>query len=150
MFQIPDDIAEAAKSSQRKWGVPAAVSLAQWRIESGNGTHSPGNNPFGMKPRKGMNDPQQMLMTTEWSKARGYYKVPQPFRVFPSVAAAFDAHAELLATAPVYASAFAALPDVDGFIDRLAAHYATDPLYASKIKSMIRQSDLAQYDEVSA
>lgn len=150
MFQIPADIAAAAKSSQRKWGVPASVSLAQWRIESGNGTHSPGNNPFGMKPRKGMNDAQQMLMTTEWSKARGYYKAPQPFRVFPSVAAAFDAHAELLATAPVYASAMAALPDRDEYIDRLAAHYATDPLYASKIKSMIRHSGLARYDEVPA
>jgi flagellum-specific peptidoglycan hydrolase FlgJ len=68
--------------------------------------------------------------------------------VFPSVAAAFDAHAELIATAPVYSQAMAALPDVNAFIDRMAAHYATDPTYSNKLKSMIATNNLSQYDEV--
>ncbi len=137
MMTPPADVIAAAQAAERKWRIPASVSLAQWAIESGWGAHSPGSNPFGMKPRKGKNDPQQMLMTTEWSKAKGYYKVPQPFRVFPSISAAFDAHAELLATAPVYAPAMAHLPDVHAFVATLAAHYATDPLYAHKIEAVM-------------
>lgn len=133
MAKIPDDIAKAACASQRKWGIPASVTLAQWAVESGWGKHCPGNNPFGMKPRAGKGDPFQMLMTREWSKARGNYYVPQPFRTFPSIADAFDAHAELLATAPCYAKARACLPDAQGFVDALTGVYATDPHYGETL-----------------
>lgn len=147
--RFPTPVIMAAQAAQAKWRVPACTQLAQWAIESGYGAHSPGNNPFGMKPRAGHSDPCQMLATTEWSQAKGYYKVDQPFRTFTTVAAAFDAHAELIATAPVYAPAMAALPAVNAFIDRMAAHYATDPAYASKLKAMIATNNLTQYDEVA-
>lgn len=148
MATIPPDVIAAAQAASKKWGVPASTQLAQWAIESGWGAHAPGNNPFGMKPRAGKNDPQQMLMTTEYSKLRGYYKVPQPFRVFPSIAAAFDAHAELIATAPVYAKAIAQLPNVGAFIDLMAARYATDPAYAAKLKSFITGQGLSKFDQI--
>lgn len=146
MTTVPSDVIAAAQEAQGKYRVPAAVSIAQWAIESGWGHHSPGNNCFGMKCRAGHNDAQQMLMTTEHSPARGYYHVAQPFRAFASLADAFNAHAELLATAPVYAKAMAALPDVPTFIDRMAAHYATDPLYSAKIKAIIAGSKLGQFN----
>jgi flagellum-specific peptidoglycan hydrolase FlgJ len=143
----PPEAVLAAKAAMKKWRVPASVQLAQWKLESGNGAHSPGNNPFGMKPRKGMGDPCQMLATTEWSALRRRF-VPcqQPFRTFPTIAAAFDAHAELLATAKAYAPAMAALPSRDAFIDRMAARYATDPAYAAKLKAIISSAGLALYD----
>lgn len=146
----------ASRTSDKKWHVPGIVSACQWAIESGWGVHCPGGNPFGMKPRKGRNDPQQLLMTTEFTKGaippggvqiagmpKGYYRIPQPFRTFPDLPTAFDAHAELIATAPVYAPAMAALPDLDHFIDLMAAHYATDPLYASKLKAMAAHGTMA-------
>jgi flagellum-specific peptidoglycan hydrolase FlgJ len=135
--KVPADIVAAAQRSHRKWGIPASISIAQWAVESGWGKHAPGNNPFGMKPRKGKNDPQQMLMTREWSKARGNYYLPQPFRVFASIADAFEAHAELLATAPVYAKARAKLPDPRAFADALTGVYATDPKYGTTLKSVM-------------
>jgi flagellum-specific peptidoglycan hydrolase FlgJ len=107
---IPQDVITAARDGLFKFSVPASVSIAQWAVESEWGKHSPGNNPFGMKPRKGRNDPQQMLMTTEFIKGKKV-RIPQPFREFSSIVEAFDAHAELIATAPVYAPAMAALPD---------------------------------------
>ena len=146
MAQPSPAVIACAQASQRKWKVPASVQIAQYGIESGWGAHCPGNNPFGMKPRKGMNDPAQLLWTTEWSKAKGYYKVQQPFRTFPSLALAFDAHAQLIAQAPVYSQAMAALPDVDRFIDLMAAHYATDPMYAHKVKGIIASNNLHQLD----
>ena len=136
-MKIPADIIAAARASQAKWGIPASVSLAQWAVESGWGKHSPGNNPFGMKPRAGRNDPQQMLMTREWSKARGNYYLPQPFRVFASIADAFEAHAELLATAKVYAKARAKLPDIGAFVDALTGVYATDPKYGQTLRAVM-------------
>jgi flagellum-specific peptidoglycan hydrolase FlgJ len=143
----PPEVVAAAKASQKRWRIPASVTIAQWRLESGNGVHQPGFNCFGLKCRPGKGDPSQMLMTTEYSKARGYYKVPQAFRKFDSLAASFDAHSELIATAKVYAPAMAKLPDRDKFIDLMGARYATDPLYASKLKTMIRQSNLGAYDQ---
>lgn len=143
--QPPENICSYAQNSQRKWKVPACVSLAQWIVESGWGAHSPGNNPFGMKPRKNKNDPQQTLMTTEVLKGKTF-RVAQSFRVFASLQDAFDAHAELLATALVYAPAMAALPSIDGFINAMAPRYATDPLYGSKLKSLIKSQGLDKYD----
>lgn len=140
-----DKVVQAAVAAMKKWRVPASVSIAQYGIESGWGAHAPGNNPFGMKPRKGKSDPQQILSTTEFVKGK-YVTVPQPFRKFDSVAQAFDAHAELLATAAVYALAMAKLPDLNAFIDAMSVHYATDPLYASKIKSTISAHSLHNYD----
>lgn len=53
--QTPADIVTAAQKSQRRWGPPASVTIAQWQLEShwgkampGDSTH-PSNNPFGMK-----------------------------------------------------------------------------------------------------
>lgn len=149
MTTIPSTVIAAARAAMARRHVPASVSLAQWAIESGWGAHAPGNNPFGMKPRKGKSDPCQNLKTLEWDKtAKAYVSCMQPFRTFPSIADAFLAHAELIATAPVYAEAMAALPNRDLFIDRMAAHYATDPLYAGKVKGLIKSTGLAQYDQL--
>lgn len=140
-----DDVVRAAVSAQNKWRIPASISIAQYGIESGWGKHAPGNNPFGMKPRKGKGDVQQMLSTTEFIKGK-YVTVQQPFRKFPTISAAFEAHAELLATASVYRAAMLALPDINRFIDLMSVHYATDPLYASKIKNSIAAHSLRNYD----
>lgn len=100
-----------------------------------------------------MNDPQQMLATTENIRGKVVH-IDQPFRVFPSIAAAFDAHAVLISTAPVYRQAMDVLPldacptqdTVDKFIDLISSHYATDPLYGSKLKAMIKAHDLGRFD----
>lgn len=152
-MKIPPDVASAAQASARATGVPASVSIAQWALESGWGAHSPGNNPFGMKPRKGMNDPQQLLWTTEFIKGVKT-KVQQPFRKFSSIAEAFVAHAQLLSTAPVYAAAMAVLPKgvcpthecIQHFIHLMAGHYATDPQYEAKLNATINANLLWSYD----
>lgn len=145
MRQIPKDIADAAVKAMKATGVLASLSIAQWALESGWGSHSPGNNPFGMKPRHGKEDPFLTLQTFEYEN--GVRKtVDQPFRKFDSIADAFVAHAELLSTAPVYHAAMLALPDRDKFIDLVAKHYATAPNYAIVIKSIIKSNQLEKYD----
>jgi len=136
----------AAKAAQAKWHIPASVSLAQWALESGWGKKDLGCfNYFGMKCRAGKNDPFVLLPTREIIGGKGVI-VQAKFRKFASAEDAFDAHAELLAAAPVYAPARAVLPDISAFANALTGRYATDPNYGKLLNSIIRGSNLTQYD----
>jgi flagellum-specific peptidoglycan hydrolase FlgJ len=143
MPHITQDIIAAAQASEKQWKIPASISIAQWAIESGWGSHCPRNNPFGIKAIAGYDT--QCLNTTEVIHGIVQH-LPQNFCAFTSLNQAFECHAKLIATAPVYAPAMAALPDHGKFITLMAAHYATDPLYAHKIEAVIATSHLVQYD----
>ena len=140
---IPADVIAAAKSGQAQWRVPAAVSIAQWAVESGWGAHMPGNNPFGIKA-----SPGYAVQTFATHEVIHGHSVPcdLKFAAFDSLQQAFECHAKLIATAPVYAPAMAALPDLAKFVTLMGAHYATAPDYAAKILAVIAQHNLTQYD----
>lgn len=139
---IPQAVIDAARSSARKWRVPMSVSIAQWAIESGWGAHAPGYNPFGIKAMPGYD--VQEFATHEVIKG---HLIPcvQRFAKFKDLAEAFDCHARLIATAPVYAAAMRK-NSLQGFVAEMAAHYATDPQYAAKVLAVIKSANLAQYD----
>lgn len=145
-MQIQQAVIAAAQAAAKKWGVPASISLAQWALESGWGAHAPGNNCFGIKALPGYD--VQEFPTHEVIKG---HLVPcvQHFAKFADLAQAFACHAKLIATAPVYAGAMRALPNMDRFITLMAAHYATDPQYAAKVLAVIKSANLTQYDEVT-
>ncbi len=147
MTVIPTNIVAAARAAQAKWHIPASVSAAQWALESGWGAHAPGNNPFGIKAMPGY-----AVQTFATHEVVHGHLVPceQRFAAFADIAQAFDVHARLIATAPVYAMAMKALPDLPRFVDLMAAYYATDPQYGAKIMSIINEHNLTQYDGVLA
>ncbi len=100
------EIVAAARKAQEAWGVPASVSLAQYGLESAWGAKLAGkNNPFGIKALPGQ--PHTDAATHEVVHGQ-FVAAKLAFADFPSIEAAFDAHAKLLATAPVYAPAKAA------------------------------------------
>jgi flagellum-specific peptidoglycan hydrolase FlgJ len=70
------------------------------------------------------------------------------FRKFTSVAAAFDAHGQLLATSTYYVKARMFSADPNGFADALTGIYATDPHYGTKLKAMMKANNLYQYDSM--
>jgi flagellum-specific peptidoglycan hydrolase FlgJ len=140
---FPADVIAAAQASAAKWRVPASVSLAQWAIESAWGAHAPGNNPFGIKAMPGY--PVQVFATHEVIHGH-VMPCEQRFAAFADLAQAFDCHARLIASAPVYAGAMCALPQVPQFVTLMAAHYATAPNYAATIMAVIGQHDLTRYD----
>lgn len=143
MKTIPNDIVDAARAAQEKWHVPASVSIAQWALESGWGAHSPGNNCFGIKAMSGYKT--QTLATHE--VVHGHtVATTASFAKFDDIAQAFEVHAKLIASAPVYRDAMSALPNLAKFVQLMSAHYATDPLYSRKIMSIINAHDLDQYD----
>lgn len=145
MSPFPPEVVTAAKAGDTVYGVPASITLAQWALESGWGKHTPpySNNPFGIKARPG--DRYVVSPTREVVKGLPM-TVQATFRVFPSLASAFVAHAELLATAACYRPAMKALPDLAGFARALQGVYATDPDYAAILMDIIDAHDLAQFD----
>jgi flagellum-specific peptidoglycan hydrolase FlgJ len=139
------EVIAAAQAAQLRWKIPASVTIAQYGLESGWGAHTPpgSNNPFGIKAAAGQGGVD--ALTAEFVHAR-WVTEDQPFAKFCSLAAAFDAHARLLATSPCYAPARARLPGATAFAEALTGVYATDPGYGGKLCELIRRDGLTRYD----
>ena len=137
-----------AEETQRKYGVPAKVTLAQAALESGWGKHAPGFNFFGVKAGE-----KQLLRTTEYLKTpdvkfpevisitpeNGKYKyiVKDYFRKYKTPGDSFDDHAQFLLVNPRYKAAFAFTNNPEQFINEIAkAGYATDSKYAEKLNKL--------------
>ena len=140
-----------AQAAQRKWGVPASVSLAQWTFESSWGEDAPGNNCFGIKAVGGQQYTE--CVTTE-DYADHDEKQKAHFASYASVGDSFDMHGRLLATSHYYITAMRALPSITGFCAGLqSGGYSTsrDPKtrqlnYAQKLLGQIAHYNLTRYD----
>jgi flagellum-specific peptidoglycan hydrolase FlgJ len=130
------DAQAAADAAEKKYGVPAAVTLAQYQLESNSGKNMPAgsNNPFGIKAKGGQ--PYVEAETTEYINGQMQH-VKQKFAKFDSLEDAFDAHAELLATDAAYSEARKHTDDPKAYADALTGKYATDPEYGAKLKSIM-------------
>jgi flagellum-specific peptidoglycan hydrolase FlgJ len=126
----------AAIDAQKRYGTPAAVTYAQWALESDYGRRVPAgsNNPFGIKAAPGQ--ASVAAETTEYINGQAV-RVRANFAKFSSVADAFAAHAKLLATSPRYAAARARAGDPGGFADALTGVYATDPNYGASLRRIM-------------
>jgi flagellum-specific peptidoglycan hydrolase FlgJ len=157
------DVIAAAQAAAKKWRVPASVSLAQYGLESGWGRAVSGKFNFGGITAKveGANFPHDPGKPLESATLCPTHEVVHGvtvacnrwFKDFASIADYFDHHARLIATAPVYAPAMAALDGTPSglakFVSLMGAHYATAPDYAHVIMTLIQQDGLTRYDVVS-
>ena len=150
-MRVPSaDVIAAAQAADRKWGIFASVSLAQWALESAWGEKATGKfNFFGVKAT--------MLQSgvTCYTHEEVHGKlVPTScrFRNYSSVADAFDEHARLIAIGKhpngelIYAAAMAHKNDLQEFVKALGPVYATDAQYATKILTLIQDEGFSKYD----
>lgn len=148
MPNLSNEIIAAAQSAQAKWAVPASVTLAQYGVESSWGVHMPAGslNPFGIKATG--SQPFVTSKTREVIKGKSIY-TQDKFRKFSSMAAAFDAHAQLLATKSIYRPAMTAWAagNLERGIRLMASKYATDPHYAASLIAIIGVDKLGAYDK---
>lgn len=142
---FPAEVIAAARTAQARTRIPAAITLAQWAVESGHGRHMPAasNNPFGIKAVAGQ--PYVEARTREVIHGRTVY-IDARFRKFASLDEAFAKHGELLATGRPYAHARTFIDDPDRFADALTGVYATDPNYGTLLKQVMRSADLYRFD----
>ena len=144
---FPPDVVAGAQESHKHYypkGPYASVSLAQWAVESAYGHDEPAgsDNPFGIKAVAGQ--PYVISMTREVIHGMSEH-IPQHFAKYSSLTEAFDAHARLLATSPIYAEAQRAT-NPDDYVRAMAKHYATAPNYSSVLLAVMKSQNLYQFD----
>jgi hypothetical protein len=143
---LPQAVIEAAVASRRRWGVPAAITLAQWVVESAWGAAMPpgSNNPFGIKATG--DQPAVESLTHEVVNGETV-TITAKFLAFDSIASAFDAHGRLLATRPAYKAAMQLAQNAEAFADALTGVYATDPNYGTTLKWVMQKYNFGIYDQ---
>ena len=117
-----------ALEQERKYGVPAPITLAQGILESAAGTSQltqKSNNHFGVKNYGGWHGPTTYAFDEE----------PSWFRVYPSVAASYEDHSRFLMQNSRYSGLFEkSVWDYRGWAwGLLKAGYATAPNYAKAL-----------------
>ena len=135
--------ASAAKQCEAATGLPAALTVAQWALESGWGLHSPGNNCFGIKEYTNCAATQD-LTTREYVGGQPV-TVVKVFAAFPTLADCFAYHAGLITQGAPYAAPWAAYQsskDVAALAAGIAPVYATAPDYDRQLLAIMGMGEV--------
>lgn len=132
---------ELAITEMIRTGVPAAITLAQGILESGNGQSElalRSNNHFGIKCK------------LDWTGEKVYHdddEANECFRSYPTVEDSYRDHSDFLKNRPNYAFLFAIPPtDYAGWCKGLKkAGYATSPAYPKMLMDVINRNHLQDY-----
>jgi flagellum-specific peptidoglycan hydrolase FlgJ len=139
-------IAAGAIAAQRKYGVPASVTIAQAIDESGWGQSTlatKDHNLFGIKGTgPAGSDP---LPAQEYQNGQ-LVATTSSFRVYNNTAESIDDHGKLLATSGYYGKSMADRRNPNAFAQALTGIYATNPSYGTQLISLMRQYNLYRYD----
>ncbi len=139
-------VAPGAVAAQRRYGVPASVTIAQAIDESGWGQSKLATNDhnlFGIKGTGPAGSDSQL--TQEYDNGLPVTRTAS-FRVYHTFGESIDDHGRLLATSEYYRQSMADRQHPDAFAATLTGVYATDPDYGAKLISLMRQYDLYRYD----
>ena len=142
-------VAPGAIAAQQRYGIPAAVTIAQAIDESGWGQSelaTADHNLFGIKgtgPAGSDTRPTQEYENGIWVTRTA------PFRVYHNIAESIADHSQLLATDQAYQHAMAARHVPDAFAAALTGVYATDPNYGSNLIALMRLYNLYRYDSAT-
>lgn len=150
---LTSDMIIGSLETQEKYGVPAALTLAQIILES-SGTYPGGlsllayecNNLFGIK---GSGTAGSKLYATQEYTGSGYITVNEPFRKYNNVKESIEDHAILLCTSQYTAQTESAKTDDDWAYAIWRAGYATDPNYPSKLINLFQMYNLYQFDNMT-
>jgi hypothetical protein len=143
-----DQYADYAMEQQRKYGIPASITLAQGIIESANGKSQLArneNNHFGVKATK------------SWLDAGGKYGLytddakNEKFCSYASVGDSYEHHSKFLKNNSRYAACFKlSSDDYKGWANGLQrAGYATNKSYAQSLIAVIERNGLDKYDQMA-
>lgn len=145
-------IAPLAQASQKKYGVPASVAMAQAILESGWGKSSltrKGNAFFGIKcsaKSKYANGCMNVRTREVYNGKEAYIR--DGFRTYPKVQNSFYDHGLFLRSNGRYSKAFKYQKSPNQFIREVhKAGYATDPNYTKLIVGIMKSNNLYKYDK---
>jgi flagellum-specific peptidoglycan hydrolase FlgJ len=139
-------VAPGAVAAQQRFGVPAAVTIAQAIEESAWGQSSLAaryHNLFGIK---GTGPAGSVTLPTQEYENGSWVTIDAQFAVYRNDAESIAGHAELLATSGYYGRAMADRAYPDAFANSLTGVYATDPDYGANLIALMKLYNLYQYD----
>jgi hypothetical protein len=142
-------VAPGAVAAQQRYGIPAAVTIAQAIDESGWGQSdlaTADHNLFGIK---GTGPAGRDALPTKEFENGAWVTRTASFRVYHNIAESIEDHSQLLATGSAYQRAMANRSVPDAFANALTGVYATDPGYGSHLIALMRLYHLYQYDSAS-
>jgi mannosyl-glycoprotein endo-beta-N-acetylglucosaminidase len=142
-------VAPGAIAAQQRYGIPAAVTIAQAIDESGWGQSelaTADHNLFGIK---GTGPAGSDVRPTQEYENGIWVTRTAPFRVYHNIAESIADHSQLLATGQAYQHAMAARHVPDAFAAALTGVYATDPDYGSNLIALMRLYNLYRYDSAT-
>ena len=142
-------VAPGAIAAQQRYGIPAAVTIAQAIDESGwgqSGLATADHNLFGIK---GTGPAGRSMRPTQEYENGAWVTRTAPFRVYHNIAESIADHSRLLATSQAYQHAMASRHAPDAFAAALTGVYATDPNYGSNLITLMRQYNLYRYDSAT-
>ena len=139
--------AAAAMEEQRRYGIPASVTLAQMAVESGYGESNlakQDNNYFGIKASK-----EWIKSSKPWSYHHDdHYN--DKFCTFGSALESLEYHSKVLMADRYKACRQYAPTDHLHWIEGIKkGGYATDPNYVASIEGVIRKYGLEKYDQMA-
>ncbi len=143
-------IAPGAMATQRRYGVPAAVTIAQAIDESGWGRSALATNDHNLFGIKGTGPAGSDILPTEEYENGQWVTINSAFRVYNNFAESIADHGELLATSGYYTQAMADRTDPDAFANALTGVYATNPEYGADLIQLMQQYNLYRYDAAPA
>ena len=130
-----------AMQHQKKYGIPASITLAQGLLESGAGMSAlavKSNNHFGIKCH------------SDWKGERVYYADDNPndcFRKYDKIEDSFEDHSLFLKRSRYSRLFNLKITDYKGWAKGLQeCGYATDKAYANKLINLIETYQLYKYD----
>ena len=140
---------EHAKTAAQKIGLNPAVMVAQAALETGWGKHiinksdgNSSNNLFNIKSDKSWEGEKASKVTLEFEQGAAVKKQAS-FRAYDSIKESVNDFVDFLTQNPRYKEALQNTAKPSDFLDSLQkAGYATDPNYASKIKQVLKSSEL--------
>ncbi len=142
-------VAPGAIAAQSRYGIPAAVTIAQAIDESGWGQSALAirdNNLFGIK---GTGPAGSEVLPTQEFEHGQWVTINAAFRVYHNVAESIADHGDLLASDPSFQHAMADRHLPDAFATDLTGVYATDPQYGSNLIAIMRLYNLYAYDSAA-
>jgi flagellum-specific peptidoglycan hydrolase FlgJ len=142
-------VAPGAIAAQQRYGIPAAVTIAQAIDESGWGQSelaTADHNLFGIK---GTGTAGSDTRPTQEYENGIWVTRTAPFRVYHNIAESIADHSQLLATGQAYQHAMATRHVPDAFAAALTGVYATDPNYGSNLIALMRLYNLYRYDSAT-
>ena len=143
-------VAPGAIAAGQRYGIPAAVTIAQAIDESGWGQSelaTADHNLFGIKGAGPVGTDRRP--TLEYENGAWVTRTA-PFRVYHNIAESISDHGRLLVTGPAYRHAMAVRHLPDAFATALTGVYATDPGYGPHLIALMRLYHLYRFDSAAA